>query len=218
MDYIDPDFARMDTPPPQGPFYTSANTITVTVLTGIVIILIVVPFRTLYVAKQLPACTMIAVTGLVLFFNFVNAILWPNDDITTWWDGNGLCDVEVLLKAVLSTLCASSTACLTHNLSQAVDVDNNPRLFESAAMRRRRIAGELLFCFGIPFVQLVTHYFVQAGRYAIIAVYGCIDVVDTSWVTIFLFAAWPLIFSLINCYYASKSSSVPSQFDIRTGV
>jgi len=206
MDYIDPNPARMDVPPPQGPFYTSANTITITVLTGIVILLNVVPFHTLYAAKQLPACTMIAVTDLVLFFNFINALIWHDDDITKWWNGNGLCDVEVLLKAVLSTLCASSTACLTRNLSQAVDVDNNPRLFESGAMRRRRIAGELLFCFGIPFIQLVTHYFIQAGRYAIITTYGCIDVVDNSWVTVFLFTVWPLFFYLINCYYASKFS------------
>ena len=204
MDYIDPNPARMEVPSPKIPFYTSANTIATIVCSGVVILLNIVPFHTLYTAKQMPACTMIAVTELVLLFNFINAILWPNDDITKWWNGHGLCDVEVLLKAVLSTLCASSTACLTRNLSQAVDVDNNPRLFESAAMRRRRLAGELLFCYGIPLVQLITHYVIQAGRYAIVTVYGCVDVVDNSWVTIALFAVWPLIFYLINCYYAGE--------------
>jgi len=202
MDFVDITPSTMD--PPPGPYPTSINTILCSLFSGVIIIALIAPFLSLHAAKQLSACTVIIVTQLVLFFTFINAILWPNDNIANWWNGHGLCDIEVIVRSVSITLIASSTASLTRNLSQAVDVDNNPCLFESAGMKRRRLAVEILFCFGVPFIQLICHYFVQAGRYAILAVYGCTDVISNSWFTVFLFIIWPPIFCLLNCYYASK--------------
>ncbi|KAG9245083.1 pheromone A receptor-domain-containing protein [Calycina marina] len=173
----------------------------VTVFTGVLIFGNTVPFYSLYSAKQLPGATMIAVLIIVLCLNFINAIIWSNNHIASWWNGHILCDIEVSIKQVLSTMVASSTACMTGNLAKAVDVENNPMMFESSAMRRRRIVFELIFIFGIPFIQLCTHYVVQSGRYAIVAVYGCTDVIDRSWPTLVIFI-WPLVFSIINCYYA----------------
>ncbi|KAH8590009.1 pheromone A receptor-domain-containing protein [Bisporella sp. PMI_857] len=201
MDLIDPDPSTMSSPS-SGPYRVAGNTIAVSTVSGLLILSNVVPFLSLYSAKQIPACTIIIVTDIILFFTFINAIIWPTDNFATWWNGAGLCDIEVILRSVFATLIESATCCLTRNLSIAVDVDNNPRLFETTAMRRRRLMGELVLCFGIPFFQLVFHYFIQSGRYAIVTVYGCTDVIDNSWVTVFLFLIWPVIFTLMNLYYA----------------
>jgi pheromone a factor receptor len=167
-----------------------------------------VSFISLYRVKNLPACTMIVVTILMNFYTFINAIIWPNDNISSWWNGHGLCDVEVLTRSVCATLIATATACLSRNLAQAVDAEN-PRLFETATQRRRRHIGEFLFIFGIPFVELVTHYVYQASRYAIITIYGCVDVIDYSWPSLVLILIWPTFFSLLNCYYGGTSTLPP---------
>jgi pheromone a factor receptor len=168
-----------------------------------------VPFIALYRVKNLSACTMIVVNILLNFYTFINAILWPNDNISSWWNGHGLCDVEGVTRSVCTTLIATSTACLTRSLAQAVDADN-PRLFETPSQRRRRQFGECLFIFGIPFFELVTHYVYQASRYAIVTIYGCADVIDYSWPTLVFLLIWPTFFSLLNCYYGGKPTSYPS--------
>jgi hypothetical protein len=191
--------------------YTVApNTIVVAILGILLVGLNYVPFVSLFRAKNIPACTMIGVIAIMNFFVFLNAVIWPTNDIANWWTGEGLCDIEIYIRTMCSTLIATSTAGLTRNLAQAVDTDN-PRLFESAAARRRRYIMELLFCFAVPLSQLVTLYpFVQAGRYAIVTVYGCTAIEDQSWPAIVFFLIWPPIFAVLNCYYASRFIKSPS--------
>jgi hypothetical protein len=185
------------------PLATGPNAYLVSIFGIVAIVLNYVPSILLYRAKNIPACTTIVVIVVMNFFVFLNAIIWPNNNTSTWWDGAGLCDIEVYIRSMCATLIATATAGLTRNLAQAVDADN-PRLYESAAQRRRRYVMEILFCFGIPASQLVTYYFIQAGRYAVLTVFGCVPIVDNSWPTLVLFLIWPPIFALLNCYYASK--------------
>lgn len=164
-----------------------------------------VPFLALYRVKNMPGCTMIVVIVIMNFFTWLNAILWSNDDISSWFNGHGLCDVEVIVRTVCATLISTSTACLTRNLAQAVDADN-PRLFETVSQRRRRHVVEVLFVFGIPLLQMPLHYIPQTNRYAIVTIYGCADVIDYSWPTIIINLIWPSFFAILNCYYASEYS------------
>ena len=180
------------------------NSVALPIFAAAAIISNLVPFVALYRVKNLAACTLTAASMLTNFWTCINAIIWSNDNTSSWWDGYGLCDVEVLTRAVLPTLVATSMACLTRSLAQAVDTDN-PRLFETLSQRRRRHIGELLFIFGVPFVEMCTHYVYQAGRYGIVTIYGCADVIDYSWPTIVLVLIWPTVFSLLNCYYGGKS-------------
>lgn len=182
---------------------TSPNAILLAVFGLVGIALNIVPLVSLYRAKNLPATTMIFVIIVLNFIISLNAILWPNNDTTGWFDGTGLCDVEIYIRAISATLIATSTAGLTRNLAQAVDTDK-PILYESRSGRRRRYISEILFCFGIPATQLVTHYVIQAGRYGIMTVWGCFDITDNSWPVLVLFLVWPPIFAILNCYYASK--------------
>lgn len=184
---------------------TGPNAIILPLCAALVILANCVPIVLLARVKKVAACTMIVVLSVQNLFTLTNAIIWPNDNVAGWYSGIGLCDVQVSIKSALSTLLATSAAYLAIDLAKAIDTDN-PRLYESGAMKRRRMIIELVFCFAIPALQVPLHYVVQASRFGVVTVFGCADVVDDSWPKIVILAMWPPIFALVNCYYASKST------------
>jgi pheromone a factor receptor len=74
-------------------------------------------------------------------------------------------------------------------------------------MKRRRVLKDCLFCFAVPVCQVGLHYLVQLNRYTVLTVYGCVDSMDPSWVSVVVFHVWPPIFALLNFYYAGMSFS-----------
>ena len=187
---------------------TGPNAIIMPIFAVLAIFVTYVPLKFLIRVRKISACTMIITLGIRNLYVFINAILWPNDNIASWYNGAVLCDIQVETQFPLGTLLATSTAYLTKDLAQAMDTDN-PRLHESRAMRRRRVAVELLFCFAIPILQMALHYIPQASRYGIVTVYGCADIWDSSWPALVIFYMWPLLFALLNCYYASTCPIPP---------
>ena len=165
----------------------------------------IVPLITLVRVRNLAAVTLVIANEVSLFWIFLNPLIWHNDNQAAWWNGHGLCDLEVAIRTPWYTLLASATCRLVMDLARAVNVDN-PRLFENRTQRRRRIFFDCLFIFGIPFIQLCLHYLVQVQRYAIIAVYGCVDFLDLSWPRVVIMSMWPLLFGILNCWYSSKIS------------
>ena len=186
----------------------SINAVLLIVFSAIVIVMNYVPLVALFRAKNIGACTMVAVLITVNFFTMVNAIIWSNNDTQSWWNGAGLCDIEVLIRSTCNTLIGSSTCAMTRNLAQAMDLDN-PRLFETRAMRRRRVFVDLAICFTIPFIQMAFHYCIQESRYYIITIYGCADDTVESWQTILLDLIWPPIFAIAMGWYACKFTLPP---------
>jgi len=180
-----------------------ANCIALVVCSFLGLISNIVPLLTLIRVRNLSAVTVVIANMITLVFVFLNGIIWHNDDQAEWWSGHGFCDLQVALKTPFYSLLASATCRLVMDLARAVDVDN-PRLFESKAMRHRRVILGCVFIFSVPIAQLGLHYLVQAQRYAIIAVYGCTDFLDLSWPRIVLLSIWPIIFGALNCWYASK--------------
>lgn len=186
---------------------TRLNAVFLPLCCAIVIMAMYVPLRQLFRVKKLAACTLVIVIGVQNTFTFINAIIWPNNNTTDWWSGVGYCDFQIAIKVPLSTLLATSSACVSWDLAKALDTDN-PRLFETKKSRRRRLAGELFFCFGIPVLETALHYVIQANRYAVTTVYGCADSIDDSWPSIVIVAIWPPIFAIMDCYFAGKISFV----------
>jgi pheromone a factor receptor len=194
----------MDNSTSSDSYSTGANAIALPIFAALALAVTYTPLRMLYKVKNIPVCTLIIVIGIQNFFTLLNAILWPNNNQSTWWMGDGLCDIQVELKAPLFTALATSTACLTKSVADAVNI-NKTRFIQTRAMRQRKVLIECLFCFAVPVLQMILHYVVQANRYAIAPIYGCADVVDNSWPTIAILYAWPPIFALLNAYYAGKS-------------
>lgn len=191
--------------------FTSPNAILLPICAFISIIVCCVPLRLLCRVKTIAAFALVVNVIIQNIFTLVNAAIWPNNNWSTWWNGAGLCDIEVLLRGPLYTLVATSICGITRLLATAVDTEN-PRLNETRALRRRAVIIDVVVCFTVPVLQIVLHYIVQAERYGIVSIYGCIDIVDESWPTMVIENIWPSLFALISSYYAGESASACLRF------
>ena len=133
-------------------------------------------------------------------FNFINALIWPTDDISSWWSGVGLCDVETKIQVGSYVGVVGALACIFRGLAIALDTDRAV-LIPSKAQRTRKLVLELALCAGFPLYMMITHYIVQPHRFMIFAIAGCTSSYDTSWPSTALHFIWPPIICLVDVYY-----------------
>lgn len=139
------------------------------------------------------------------FFNFINPLIWPRDNIDQWFNGYGLCDIEVRIFVGLSVGLPSCTAMILRKLAKVMDtrsirvsIDRNKRIRENVL--------ELLWCWGYPVVMILVYYVVQPLRYFIHGISGCVVAYNLSWVSIVLGAMWPPITVVVAAYYGGKNA------------
>ncbi|KAI9805152.1 MAG: hypothetical protein M1825_000986 [Sarcosagium campestre] len=150
--------------------------------------------------RNVAACSLIVWIILANIFVFINAIIWPTDDVAHWWSGVGLCDVEVKLAWAISVGACGSLTCIMRNLAKVMDVDRLS-MVPSKAQRRRQMIVDVLWCYACPVYIIAVDYVCQAGRYYIFTISGCTPAVDNSWVTIVLIFIWAPILCLAGSYY-----------------
>ncbi|EKD19129.1 uncharacterized protein L3040_007240 [Drepanopeziza brunnea f. sp. 'multigermtubi'] len=196
-----PAFITTDTGVPPTVVANAANAIALPIFAVIALIITYLPLRSFYRVNNVAACSIIFVVNYVNLQTFVNALLWPNDDWSEWWIGYGVCDVESLFRFPITMALATSLCCLTKGLADALDTEH--AVFnQTKAQRRRKLLGDVLFCWAIPVIQMALHYVVQAGRYMIAPVWGCGDQLDNSWPMLIIIIIWCPLFTLLNVYYA----------------
>ena len=154
--------------------------------------------------RNLAASSLVFWIILSNLMNVVNPFIWPTDDIENWWNGSGLCDVEVKLMIAVTFGVVGSLACIMRSLAQVLDTERTV-LNPSSAERHWKMATNLLLCFGGPFYSMVIHYVVQPNRYYIFAISGCTTSYDNSWPKFALILIWPPILCLVAVYYSGRS-------------
>ena len=68
--------------------------------------------------------------------------------------------------------------------------------------RGRAIDGML--CLGYPALNMLFFYIVQARRYAIFGITGCVPVLSTTYLTVAIYWLPPVLLTLVDAYYAGK--------------
>jgi pheromone a factor receptor len=194
---------NMDTLIANGTSAPLSMAIALIVFSASALVILVVPALWHWKVRNVGACSLIFHLTLGNLCTFINAIIWPNENYASWWNGVGLCDIENNIKWPYITGVTCATACITRNLAVVLDVDRS-ELNTTIARKHRKMLLELAFCFAIPVLQIPLHYVVQDNRYFIQAIGGCGPVFDQSWPSIVIMYIWPLLFSLLNCYYACK--------------
>lgn len=182
----------------------SVQAILLPIFSLLAIILLTVPFIWHWRLRNIGSCSLIFYISLANFFTFINAIIWPTENFDSWWNGAGLCDIEAKLKWPCVTGLACATLCITRSLANVLDIDR-AEVLQTRASKRKKAVVDFAICFTIPVLQIALHYIIQVNRYYIMAIGGCAPSFDNSWPTIVIMYIWPLIFCLINCYYAGVS-------------
>ena len=152
---------------------------------------------------NIAACGLIFWTILGNLFTFTNALIWPTNDVSTWWNGVGYCDVQAKLQWPIITGGAGALCAIMRNLAIVIDVDR-AQIRPSRSQRRRAMMIDLLFCFGYPVFFICIHYIVQPNRYNILTISGCDASYDNSWPTVVLVLIWSPIFSMGTSYYCGE--------------
>lgn len=153
--------------------------------------------------RNFPATSLIFWSILLNLFNITNALIWPTDNVASWWDGAGLCDIEVKFMAAGYVGIPGSLACIFRSLAIVLDTDR-ATLVPSKGQRWRNQFMEILFCVAVPVIAMITHIVWQKSRYLLFAISGCVNNFDESWVSLVFAWIWPPIICLIAAYYCCK--------------
>ncbi|KAI1187214.1 GPCR fungal pheromone mating factor [Nemania serpens] len=158
-----------------------------------------VPLRLLFRNGEFAAVVFIVDVALMNLITILNSLIWNNDDWNNWWDGKGLCDVEVYVSAPLQTVYAASIFTVMYHLSQQVKVSG---VGHDRRDRTRRNLIQSAIIFPIPLVQLLFTYFDLAQRYIVGTLIGCTAVYDISWPKNLVYDAPPAVFAVLSIPYA----------------
>lgn len=169
-------------------------------LSFVVIILLIGPLVWHCKSRNVPAASLISWILISNLVNFLNVLIWPNDDFEGRWDGSGLCDIEVKLAVGRSTALPGATLCILKGLADVMDC-NKVNLAPSRAQRVRKRVIELAWCIGVPILSMLLHLVVQPNRYIIYGVTGCAPSYDQSWPTIVLMHVVPILITLGAAFY-----------------
>lgn len=178
--------------------------VVIPILSFISMILCIPPLTLHAKNRNIPATTLICWSLMLNLFNIINALTWPTDDIDSWWDGVGLCDIEVKVMVAGYVAVPGALLCILRGLAIVLDT-SRAMLVPSKTQRWRSRFMELLFCAIVPIISMITHIVWQKSRYLLFSISGCVNNFDESWVSLVLAYMWPPIICLIAGYYCCKA-------------
>ncbi|OCL01461.1 hypothetical protein AOQ84DRAFT_444170 [Glonium stellatum] len=181
------------------PLYPEA--VVLSVLGGITVILGIPPFIWHFLQHNVAATSLVFWVTLLNLTNFINPILWPRDNVSDWWKGQILCDIEVRLFVGSTVALPGALACIMRKLAKVMDTKNIV-MAPSRAQRIREAVLEILCCFGFPILLMLIYYIVQPIRYFLWGISGCNTAFDNSWPSVVLVMMWSPIVSLVGAYYS----------------
>jgi pheromone a factor receptor len=137
------------------------------------------------------------------FFNSINPLIWPRDNIDEWWDGNIWCDINVRIQVGAMVGTTASTAMIVRRLARVMDT-SNITVSPSRNSKLKEKGLEILWCWLYPLTLIIVYYIVQPVRYLIYGIVGCLSGYDTSWASIVLSFMWAPLTILVAAVYAGK--------------
>ena len=158
--------------------------------------------------RNFPATSLVSWSILLNLFNIINALTWPNDDVDSWWDGAGLCDIELKFMVAGYVGVPGSLMCIFRSLAIVLDTDR-ATLVPSKGQRWRNRFMDMLFCVVVPVIAMITHIVWQKSRYLLYSISGCVNDFDESWVSLILAFIWPPVICLAAAYYCCKHPNHP---------
>ncbi|KAH0499043.1 hypothetical protein TgHK011_006260 [Trichoderma gracile] len=188
------------TPPPYTTPSLTANLICRVLLSIIANLVCLVPLRLLYRNGELAAALFILNIEIQNLRTVVNALLWRNDDLQSWWPGYGLCDVDPYVHNLAIGLYSTCLLAIMRNLAlQVGNLRANPL---TRREKRRRNLIQALIVFPQPLLQAAWTYPLTQQRYYIGTLIGCSWLNAPTWPYIVFIILPPALISLATAGYA----------------
>lgn len=179
------------------------NAVIVPILTFPSWILCVPPMVWHFSQHNIAAGSLILWMSVLNFFNSINAIIWPRDNVDQWWDGNILCDIEARIQVGCVVSLTACTAVIARRLAHVMDT-RNITIAPSKKSRMKEKVFEIVWCWIYPAFMMITYYIVQPARYFIFGISGCVAAFDASWPSVVVTWMWAPITTFVAAYYAGK--------------
>jgi pheromone a factor receptor len=189
----------MDNPTTQ-PYTTAILLATFALLS---VLLITPPMLWHFSNRNIGAPSLIFWLLLLNLQSALNALLWPHDDLSQWFSGTGLCDIQVKLQIAASVGVPSSVASILRALARVMNTEK-ASLGLSKGEKRKGVVIDLVWCFGCPVLQMFFHYVVQNERYYVLGIAGCTPGMSDSWVTDLLVFAPPVGWTIVGGIYSGE--------------
>lgn len=190
------DGALRESPYPVAIFFAAASLFMMLLLTP--------PLVSHFKNRNIGATVLVASSMLGDMMNFLNAIIWSTDDISTWYTGAGFCDVEIKLIVVIQVMFPAAVAVILRGLAQVMNT-NSSSWSVTAAKKRRNMLIDLVCCVGLPMFQMLAQWITQPFRYYILGIAGCTPPADGSWLYLVLTLLPPVFWTVIDVYYSGMS-------------
>ncbi|KAF1850864.1 STE3-domain-containing protein [Cucurbitaria berberidis CBS 394.84] len=164
-------------------------------------LLCVLPMIWHFSQRNIAAGSLILWIVMNNFFNSINPLIWPRDNLIDWWDGNVWCDINVRIQIGGIVGLAASTAMIVRKLAKVMDT-RNMTVSSSRNSKIKEWVLDVLWCWVYPMVLIMVYYVVQPVRYLLYGIVGCISAFHTSWPSMVLGFMWGPITMLVAAYYA----------------
>ncbi|KAF2128356.1 STE3-domain-containing protein [Dothidotthia symphoricarpi CBS 119687] len=151
--------------------------------------------------RNIAAGSLILWIIMTNFFDSVNPLIWPRDNITEWWDGKIWCDINVRIQIGGTVGMAASVTMIVRKLARVMDT-RNITMSTSRNNKKKEMILDMLVCWGYPLVLIIVYYAVQPMRYLIYGIVGCWSAYHTSWPSVVLSYMWGPITMCVAAYYA----------------
>ncbi|KAA8910828.1 hypothetical protein TRICI_004016 [Trichomonascus ciferrii] len=151
-------------------------------------------------SKQKNVATLCLV-GWFLIFNlhtFISGFVWSSDNIESWWNGDGTCDIMVRIQVGGHAGVVTATAALARNLSIIIS-DQGPTI-DLNSFRARMF--DLMLALTCPVLIMALLVISQQSRYMIFQYQGCTADLSAQWPTILICIVWPPIFAIVAVSYS----------------
>ncbi|KKA28697.1 hypothetical protein TD95_003429 [Thielaviopsis punctulata] len=143
----------------------------------------IVPLRLLYRNGEFAAVVCIIAIMILTVFFVLNALIWHNQDTSTWWNGVGYCDMNIYLTTACQMSAVGSVFAIMRNLSININVLRASPLTHRERKQKNLVQALIIF---VPvLIQLGWLYPITTERYSIMPLTGCYARTDPSWPVMF---------------------------------
>jgi pheromone a factor receptor len=191
--------------------------IVIAVLSLLVTLIIIPTFLSHLRNRNLPASVLVLCAIYANFQTSINAVIWPHDDVTHWFSGVGLCDVENKFQSVLQSAFPASVAMVLRALARVMDT-NSANWSLSTKAKRKDLIIDWTCCVIVPMFQVINGFIVQPFRSYVFGIAGCVAPGDGTWLFFLLMVVPPMLWTLCAVYYAGMLLQSSPRFSVLTEI